>query len=53
MSVVKYRVEAESKKSDVIDVLNWLSIVRDAKCKVFLTIYMHQFGWLSERGVTF
>ena len=21
--------------------------------KVFLTIYMHQFGWLSERGVNF
>ena len=26
---------------------------RNLHFKVFLTIYMHQFGWLSERGGNF
>ena len=47
----KYRVESESKNTNVNDILSWLSIVRNVTpFKVFLTTYMHQFGWLSERG---
>ena len=39
----KYRVEPESKKTDVSDILSWLSIVQNVTpyFKVFLTIYMH------------
>ena len=50
----KYRVEPESKKSNVNDILNWLSIIRKVtpSFKVFHAIYMRQFGRLSERGGT-
>ena len=55
MSVVKYRVEPESKKSNVNNVLNRLNIVRNVTPSLQSVSYnLHAPIWmvLRKRGVT-
>ena len=40
------------KVTRVMLMIFWIELVK-WHFKVFLTIYMHQFGWLSERGLNF
>ena len=48
--VVKYRVEPESKKSNVNDVLNWLSIVWNVTISHYSVSYnLHAPIWMALR----
>ena len=49
----KYRVEPESKKSNVNDILNLLSIIRNLILKCFLQFTYTNLDGSQKEGVTF